>query len=80
MAHFCVYFVALCHSNVTVSIRLYAGKPEYPSGTRPRMQFMGSDNPNGAENQQETHLGILRDYMLESGCARCTNKSQIAWL
>jgi hypothetical protein len=52
-----VYFVALCRSNVTVSIRLYAGKPEYPSGTRPKMSFMGSDNPNGAENQQERPIG-----------------------
>ena len=50
-------FVALCGSNVTLSIRLYAGKPEYPSGTRRRlsvvMEGIGSDNPDGADNQQE---------------------------
>jgi hypothetical protein len=70
MAHFCVRFVALCHSNVTVSIRLYAGKPEYPSGTRPRLLVMGSDNPNGAENQQERLIrtGWVIGFVDGEGC------------
>jgi hypothetical protein len=38
-----------------VSIRLYAGNPEYPSGTRRTFICMGtcSDNLDGAGNQQE---------------------------
>jgi hypothetical protein len=44
--------------NDAVCIWLYAGKPEYPVGT-PR-EFAGSDNPMGAEDQQET--GPFRDW------------------
>lgn len=69
--HLCA-FVALCHSNVTVSIRLYAGKPEYPSDTRPRLKFMvsGSDNSDGAENQQERLIrtGWILGFVDGEGC------------
>jgi hypothetical protein len=56
-----------------VRIRLYAGKPEYPSGTRRNLSYVegdGSDNPGGAENQQErlVRIGWVLGFVDGEGC------------
>jgi hypothetical protein len=47
------------HSEAVLQTRLYAGNPEYPAVLAPKIG--SSDNPSGADNQQETACGILRD-------------------
>jgi hypothetical protein len=62
--------VAFRVSNGAVRIWLYAGKPEYPTGTRPSLNGMGSDNPIGAENQQERLIstGWVIGFVDGEGC------------
>ena len=57
--------------NHAVRIWLYAGKPEYPSGTGPKLRVMGGDNPGGAENQQERLIeqrGWVLGFVDGEGC------------
>ena len=56
--------------NRAVRIRPNAGNPVYPSGTRPKLSAMGSDNPNGADNQQERliELGWVLGFVDGEGC------------
>jgi hypothetical protein len=44
--------------------------PVYPTGTRPRLDVMGSDNPVGADNQQERliQLGWVIGFVDGEGC------------
>jgi hypothetical protein len=53
-----------------MSIWLYAGKPENPSGTRPNLRWVGSDNPDGADNQQErlVRIGWVVGFVDGEGC------------
>jgi hypothetical protein len=57
--------------NRAVRIRPNAGIPVYPSGTRPRLRVMGSDNPVGADNQQERLIeqrGWVIGFVDREGC------------
>jgi hypothetical protein len=56
--------------NRAVRIRPNAGNPVYPSGTRLKLCAMGSENPNGADNQQERliELGWVLGFVDGEGC------------